>query len=174
MRPGPATRARARRRKRPIKRCASRRCPRWSRGTSRSFAPATGNVPETSGRDSGWVCCRGLRGARATLIPRLISFESANQRPYRCEIQRAEDLHDPVVNLRCGVKILSFWVGKDGNTAREVRRLRRYLDAHPGPARVRRAVKNRPWPCAGPSWRVLRLWRECALTPRGVEDRQAA
>lgn len=43
-----------------------------------------------------------------------ISIESANQKRYDCDIPHAKLLHDPVVNLSCGVKILSKWVKEDG------------------------------------------------------------
>lgn len=42
-----------------------------------------------------------------------ISIESANQKRYSCSVRRAEDLHDPRVNLACGVKILDAWVRLD-------------------------------------------------------------
>lgn len=42
-----------------------------------------------------------------------ISIESANQKKYACGIQKAEDLHDPAINLACGVKILDAWVKTD-------------------------------------------------------------
>ena len=42
-----------------------------------------------------------------------ISFESANQKKYSCGIKQAEELHDPKVNLTCGVKILDAWVNTD-------------------------------------------------------------
>ncbi|MEZ6933586.1 transglycosylase SLT domain-containing protein [Aeromonas sp. BC14] len=42
-----------------------------------------------------------------------ISIESANQKKYTCGIQKAEDLHDPAINLTCGVKILDAWVKAD-------------------------------------------------------------
>jgi len=41
-----------------------------------------------------------------------LSVESA--RGYGCPIPQAEDLHDPKINLECGVKILDRWVGRDG------------------------------------------------------------
>lgn len=41
-----------------------------------------------------------------------ISQESANS--YGCGITNPEMLHDPEVNLRCGVRIASKWVVKDG------------------------------------------------------------
>lgn len=42
-----------------------------------------------------------------------ISIESANQKKYGCGIATAEDLHDPAINLACGVKILDAWVTND-------------------------------------------------------------
>jgi len=42
-----------------------------------------------------------------------ISVESANQGRYDCRIGRVEELHDPVVNLRCAVKILEYWIRQD-------------------------------------------------------------
>ncbi len=42
-----------------------------------------------------------------------LSFESANQKNYSCEIKSATDLHKAKVNLTCAVNILSFWVNKD-------------------------------------------------------------
>lgn len=42
-----------------------------------------------------------------------ISIESANQKRYACGIQKAEDLHDPAINLTCGAKILDAWVKAD-------------------------------------------------------------
>jgi hypothetical protein len=43
-----------------------------------------------------------------------ISIESANQKRYDCDIRHPALLHDPVVNLACGVRILAKWVGTDG------------------------------------------------------------
>lgn len=42
-----------------------------------------------------------------------ISIESANQSRYACNIESAESLHEPAVNLPCGVRILSAWVKAD-------------------------------------------------------------
>ena len=42
-----------------------------------------------------------------------LSIESANQKKYSCGIKKAEDLHDPTTNLRCGVRILDAWVKTD-------------------------------------------------------------
>ncbi len=47
-----------------------------------------------------------------------ISIESANQQRYNCDIPTATLLHDPKVNLSCGVKILSKWVQSDGVIAK--------------------------------------------------------
>lgn len=50
-----------------------------------------------------------------------ISIESANQKRYSCAIAKAEDLHDPATNLRCGVKILEAWVVQDNTIASYVK-----------------------------------------------------
>lgn len=47
-----------------------------------------------------------------------ISIESANQQRYGCDIPYPAKLHDPLVNLACGVKILSKWVSTDGVIAK--------------------------------------------------------
>jgi len=44
-----------------------------------------------------------------------LSIESANL--YGCEIKKAEELHDPPVNLNCAVKIMDRWVKDDGAIA---------------------------------------------------------
>lgn len=43
-----------------------------------------------------------------------ISHESANQPRYACDVKQPHALHDPKVNLSCGVKIMSKWVKTDG------------------------------------------------------------
>lgn len=43
-----------------------------------------------------------------------ISHESANQPRYACDVKQPHNLHDPKVNLSCGVKIMSKWVQTDG------------------------------------------------------------
>ena len=43
-----------------------------------------------------------------------ISHESANQPRYACDVTHPQALHDPKVNLSCGVKIMSKWVQTDG------------------------------------------------------------
>lgn len=46
-----------------------------------------------------------------------LSIESSNQPRYSCGIDQPVDLHDAQVNLQCAVRILSYWVGKDGRIA---------------------------------------------------------
>ena len=41
-----------------------------------------------------------------------LSIESA--RGYDCELGNAQELHNPLKNLSCGVRILDRWVGRDG------------------------------------------------------------
>ena len=41
-----------------------------------------------------------------------LSIESALG--YRCEIDYAEQLHDPKTNLKCAIKIINRWIKKDG------------------------------------------------------------
>ncbi|WP_337840134.1 transglycosylase SLT domain-containing protein [Rheinheimera sp.] len=43
-----------------------------------------------------------------------ISQESANQPRYSCNITKAEQLHDPAINLSCAVRIMQKWVQTDG------------------------------------------------------------
>jgi len=42
-----------------------------------------------------------------------ISIESANQERYSCNINTVDDLHDPSINLACGIKIMEYWVKND-------------------------------------------------------------
>lgn len=46
-----------------------------------------------------------------------ISQESANQSAYKGNIKNAADLYDPRVNLETAVKILNYWIPKDGYIA---------------------------------------------------------
>ena len=59
---------------------------------------------------------RGRRVVSRGLLQ--ISIESANQPRYDCDIPQATLLHDPKVNLACGVKILDKWVKTDGVIAK--------------------------------------------------------
>lgn len=43
-----------------------------------------------------------------------LSIESANGARYKCGIKKAEELHDPVVNIRCAVKVANALVKENG------------------------------------------------------------
>lgn len=43
-----------------------------------------------------------------------LSFDSANQKAYGCGIKKAQDLHDPKINIECAVKILAYQAKKTG------------------------------------------------------------
>lgn len=47
-----------------------------------------------------------------------ISIESGNA--YGCGFKTTADLHDPLQNLSCGIRILNRWVGRDGRIAGKV------------------------------------------------------
>ncbi|KHD89038.1 MAG: hypothetical protein OM95_06210 [Bdellovibrio sp. ArHS] len=47
-----------------------------------------------------------------------ISIESGNA--YGCAFKSSKDLHDPLQNLSCGIRILNRWVGRDGRIAGKV------------------------------------------------------
>jgi hypothetical protein len=47
-----------------------------------------------------------------------ISIESGNG--YGCGFNNTEDLHDPYLNLDCGMRILNRWIGRDGMIAGKV------------------------------------------------------
>jgi len=70
-----------------------------------SFKPETTYTEDFKDSQGLWVKSRGLLQ---------ISKESANQSAYGCKIVDKEDLHLPAVNLACGVKILNYWIKKDG------------------------------------------------------------
>jgi len=69
-----------------------------------NFEPGTKFTEKFTDAQGNKVVSRGLLQ---------ISIESANQRRYSCGIVKAKDLHDPSVNLGCGVKILDAWVKTD-------------------------------------------------------------
>ena len=73
--------------------------------------PESNFKPETTFTES-FADSKGKKVVSRGLLQ--ISIESANQKKYGCGIQKAEDLHDPAVNLTCGVKILDAWVQTDG------------------------------------------------------------
>ncbi len=74
-----------------------------------NFDPGT-TYTESSIRDSSGqpVVSRGLLQ---------LSYESARQARYGCEVESEQDLHDPAVNLACGARILATWVDNDGLVA---------------------------------------------------------
>ena len=72
--------------------------------------PESNFKPETKYTESFADAQGNKDGSRGLLQ---ISIESANQKKYSCVIKKAEDLHDPSVNLACGVKILDAWVKTD-------------------------------------------------------------
>jgi len=74
-------------------------------GPESNFRPTSSYQERFSDRQGRPVVSRGLLQ---------ISQESANQRRYGCDIRQASLLHDPVINLSCGVRILSRWVQQDG------------------------------------------------------------
>ncbi len=43
-----------------------------------------------------------------------ISKDSANQKVYGCNVKNENDLHDPEINTRCAVKIISYQTKKSG------------------------------------------------------------
>lgn len=47
-----------------------------------------------------------------------ISIESGNA--YGCGFKSTKDLHDPLQNLSCGIRILNRWIGQDGRIAGKV------------------------------------------------------
>jgi hypothetical protein len=66
-----------------------------------------------------------------------ISMESANQKAYGCNIQKAQDLHGVQVNLNCAARIMRYSVAKDGVIA----------------------ATSKPAVGAARYWSVLRAWR---------------
>jgi hypothetical protein len=69
-----------------------------------NFKPETKYTENFADAQGNKVVSRGLLQ---------ISIESANQKKYSCGIKKAEDLHDPAINLECGVKILDAWIKTD-------------------------------------------------------------
>jgi hypothetical protein len=50
----------------------------------------------------------------------LLQLSDESARGYGCDISSEADLHDPEVNLSCGVRILDRWIGKDQRIAGKV------------------------------------------------------
>ena len=90
-----------------------------------SFNPDRKYEETIKNRQGQYVVSRGLLQ---------LSLESANG--YGCGFRSAKAIHDPEQNLRCGVRILSRWVGGDG-------RIAGMIDGH--------------WQGGARYWNVLRL-----------------
>ena len=67
-----------------------------------NFKPETFHQEKFKDRFGNYIISRGLLQ---------LSVESG--RGYGCIIPQELDLHEPQVNLECGVKILNRWVGRD-------------------------------------------------------------
>lgn len=89
----------------------------WVALVSAMARPESNFKPEASYLEPSVRDARGHRVTSRGLLQ--ISQESANQQRYACQIQRAEDLHDPRINLDCTSKILAYWVKQDGLIAAE-------------------------------------------------------
>lgn len=68
----------------------------------------SGFKPETSFNETGHLAGVTSRGLFQ------LSYDSANQKAYKCGIAKAKDLHDPKTNIQCAVKILSYQAKKTG------------------------------------------------------------
>lgn len=68
-----------------------------------NYNPNEKYVENFRDRNGNFVISRGLLQ---------ISKESANG--YGCKIEDENELHDPEVNIRCGIRIINHWVSKDG------------------------------------------------------------
>lgn len=82
----------------------------WAGLISILARPESNFKPEASYTES-FVDAHGIKVVSRGLLQ--ISIESANQKRYSCAIQNPKDLHDPKVNLTCGVKILDAWIKTD-------------------------------------------------------------
>jgi hypothetical protein len=107
----------------------------WVGLLSAMARPESNFKPDTTYREPDITDAAGKNVTSRGLLQ--ISLESANQNAYSCGIKRAEDLHDPAVNLACGAKIMSYWVKRESLIA----------------AQVKPAVG------AARYWSVLRAWR---------------
>lgn len=53
------------------------------------------------------------RKGRSIVSRGLLQMSLESAKAYGCELQGADDLHNPQKNLSCGVKILNRWIAKD-------------------------------------------------------------
>lgn len=74
-----------------------------------SHKPQTSYKENFKDRNGRYIVSRGLLQ---------LSIESANG--YGCGFKSEQELHDPIRNLECGLKILNKWVGKDKRIAGKV------------------------------------------------------
>ena len=74
-----------------------------------NFKPETSYTESFEDANGNRVVSRGLLQ---------ISIESGNS--YGCGLKKASELHDPKVNLSCGIRILNRWLGRDGRIAGKV------------------------------------------------------
>lgn len=82
----------------------------WTGLVSIIARPESNFKPETTYTEK-FVDARGQLVVSRGLLQ--ISIESANQQAYGCKITDKKSLHEPAVNLRCGVRILSALVSRD-------------------------------------------------------------
>lgn len=53
------------------------------------------------------------REGRAIVSRGLLQLSLESAQGYGCDLEDADDLHDPEKNLRCGVKVLNRWIASD-------------------------------------------------------------
>lgn len=68
------------------------------------FKPETSYEESFKGQDGKNIISRGLFQ---------ISISSSNQSAYKCGTKTIEQLHEPLFNITCMVKIAHYWVNKD-------------------------------------------------------------
>lgn len=78
----------------------------------------------------------------------LLQLSLESSRGYKCSFRNEEEIHDPELNLRCGVRIINHWVARDAligsHTASGFRGASRYWAALRGEKgeRIREWTKN--------------------------------
>lgn len=69
-----------------------------------SFNPKTEFQENFKDSKGNWVISRGLFQ---------LSIESANQKAYGCGFKTEQEIHEPLKNISCAVKIVNHWANKD-------------------------------------------------------------
>ncbi len=69
-----------------------------------SFNPKTEYKENFKDSKGNWVISRGLFQ---------LSIESANQKAYGCGFKTEQEIHEPLKNISCAVKIVNHWLNKD-------------------------------------------------------------